>query len=273
MKIKRNIYLFLIMTLFLFNISCNAKTEKEAEYTNNIDKISEQTSDEENPVIFSSGLAETEGDYNEEALDTYVSEEAYTNSLILEIEKGRNLSLLYEGIIKKEGGTERGTVNKIAIYDKDTLIQEIIVKEIEGIGKDMLMFGNIKEDAVVVEDINFDGCEDFYVLASQDSYLNGDYYLFIWDKIKENYIYIGNLADPEINIEKKIISSDWRGRNECGRSYYKIIDGELTQLGYIVHEWFTDEEIKVKEYQILEGQERLVKEETKPADRYGEFDN
>lgn len=122
-----------------------------------------------------------------------------------------------------------------------------------------------------IEDIDFDGCMDFYYLWSEGTH-NRYYSYYVWDKETEQFIYdpygLGELENPTFDPEQKAVVSWYRTSIWGGKqSYYRYMDGQLTCVrvcGYPYEHEPESASLYVKD--LVDGELKTVFEVTRASD-------
>jgi len=101
----------------------------------------------------------------------------------------------------------------------------------------------VNKDFFVVEDMNFDGKNDFRMLLSQSPGGNMSYAYWLYNPttraFERNGAYEDSLATVTFDREKKLVKSYWSSGIQFGTETYKVVKGKL-QL--IEREMITPEE-------------------------------
>jgi hypothetical protein len=91
-----------------------------------------------------------------------------------------------------------------------------------------------KEQVFIVEDMNFDGHNDFRLLQFLPAAPNLPYYCWTYDAKRKIFVRQKSLEDitsPEFDAKEKLIVSSWRdGCCHHGSSTYKYINGKPTVI-------------------------------------------
>jgi len=101
-------------------------------------------------------------------------------------------------------------------------------------GEPQAIWGN-EGYAIVVEDFNFDGCEDLAVQGWTGA-KNIPYYCFLWNPVTRAYDYSALIPNVEVDKEKQlVISSTNDGGGQYSTTYYKYDDkNQLHMVRYVV---------------------------------------
>jgi hypothetical protein len=86
-------------------------------------------------------------------------------------------------------------------------------------------------DFFLVEDMNFDGRNDFRLLLSMSPGGNTSYAYWLYNASTKAFERSGAFEDSLVNVtfdkEKKLIKSYWSGGTEYGNETYKLVKGKL----------------------------------------------
>lgn len=144
-------------------------------------------------------------------------------------------------------------VTSIAIFEKSTnkLIQKITPAE------NTPYCHQDQKDLFILEDMNFDGFNDFRLFQFLPAAPNIPYYYWLYNPQKKEFELSKDLEEitsPEFDSSGKIITSHWRaGYGHYGQSTYKYINGKATLIEET--EFYLDEKDEAKT--IIEYRKRI----------------
>ena len=124
-------------------------------------------------------------------------------------------------------------VKSISIFRKANkkIVQTIIVPE------NYTFFGRLEESkkyVFVLEDVNFDGFNDFRVIQFEPANPNIPYYYWTFNYKKQIFqrdTALEEITSPDIDHKRKVITSFWQaGWCDHGVDTYKYINGKITLI-------------------------------------------
>jgi len=124
-------------------------------------------------------------------------------------------------------GITVGTVKSITIFLlKDTVHKQVIIP---ANNETAWPWTNAnKEEKFILEDINFDGNNDFRLLNSPDGY---SYYCYVFQPTTGQFVMdttLSNLTNPQFDQNKRMVYENWQRGASKGTTTYKYMDGKLT---------------------------------------------
>ena len=142
---------------------------------------------------------------------------ASTNTFILsktiEVSDGRLLTVQFSGA--KFSDTASGGYDKIKVYEgKNHLLQTINIADVNPFGDDFTTCPDPGTGSdIIIEDMDFDGINDFRIVAMLPPGPNIPYICFLWDKKSGKFVhaeFLDDMTSPEFNSKAKLIISDNR---------------------------------------------------------------
>lgn len=161
----------------------------------------------------------------------------------------------------KDSSTIKNSSNKTLVYSDKTFKYEVTVdsltnednvgstssiksiaitrfsdnKSIQTIVPPTNDFGSLTKEAIfTIEDINFDGLNDFRIIQFLPASPNTPYFFWTYDNKVQQFIRdttLENISAPIFNQDQKVINSSWRdGCCDHGNSTYKYINGKVTLI-------------------------------------------
>lgn len=156
----------------------------------------------------------------------------------IEVSDNRILTLKFNGFIFTE--TDTGGYSKIAVYPEDKKqLQTINIADVNSFGDDTTTCPEPGTGSdIVIEDMNFDGINDFRIIAMLPPGPNIPYICFLWDKKSGKFIhaeFLDDITSPEFDSKTKTITSSSReSANKYRKDVYKYSGGKLVLVKSVV---------------------------------------
>ena len=185
---------------------------------------------------------------------------ASTNTFILsktiEVSDGRLLTVQFSGA--KFSDTASGGYDKIKVYEgKNHLLQTINIADVNPFGDDFTTCPDPGTGSdIIIEDMDFDGINDFRIVAMLPPGPNIPYICFLWDKKSGKFVhaeFLDDMTSPEFNSKAKLIISDNReSANIYTRDIYKYSNGRPLIIETVITEYkkLKDANGKLKLYEV-----------------------
>lgn len=186
--------------------------------------------------------------------------EANKNTFILskkiEVFDNRLLTVQFSGA--KFSDTASGGYDKIRVYEgKNQLLQTINIADVNSFGDDFTTCPDPGTGGdIIIEDMNFDGINDFRIVAMLPPGPNIPYICFLWDKKSGKFVhaeFLDDMTSPEFNSKAKLIISDNReSANIYTRDIYKYSNGRPLLIETVITEYkkLKDANGKLKLYEV-----------------------
>jgi hypothetical protein len=91
-----------------------------------------------------------------------------------------------------------------------------------------------QREAFLLEDINFDGLNDFMVIQFNPAGANTPYYYWAFNKTTKRFqrdTTLEDITSPEFDKKSKLVFSSWRSSCcERGANTYKYVNGKITLI-------------------------------------------
>lgn len=156
----------------------------------------------------------------------------------IEVSDNRILTLKFNGLIFTE--TEAGGYSNIKVNEENKKhIQTINIADVNSFGDDTTTCpepgtGN----DIIIEDMDFDGINDFRIIAMLPPGPNIPYICFLWDKKSGKFVhaeFLDDITSPEFNSKTKTVTSSSReSANKYRKDIYKYKDGKLVLVKSVV---------------------------------------
>jgi len=156
----------------------------------------------------------------------------------IEVSDNRILTLKFNGFIFTE--TDTGGYSKIAVYPEDKKqLQTINIADVNSFGDDTTTCPEPGTGSdIVIEDMNFDGINDFRIIAMLPPGPNIPYICFLWDKKSGKFIhaeFLDDITSPEFDSKAKTVTSSSReSANKYRKDVYKYSGKKLVLVKSIV---------------------------------------
>ena len=156
----------------------------------------------------------------------------------IEVSDNRILTLKFNGFIFTE--TDTGGYSKIAVYPEDKKqLQTINIADVNSFGDDTTTCPEPGTGSdIVIEDMNFDGINDFRIIAMLPPGPNIPYICFLWDKKSGKFVhaeFLDDITSPEFDSKTKTVTSSSReSANKYRKDIYKYKGGKLVLVKSVV---------------------------------------
>ena len=156
----------------------------------------------------------------------------------IEVSDNRILTLKFNGFIFTE--TDTGGYSKIAVYREDKKqLQTINIADVNSFGDDTTTCPEPGTGSdIVIEDMNFDGINDFRIIAMLPPGPNIPYICFLWDKKSGKFVhaeFLDDITSPEFDSKTKTVTSSSReSANKYRKDVYKYSGGKLVLVKSVV---------------------------------------
>ncbi len=156
----------------------------------------------------------------------------------IEVSDNRILTLKFNGFIFTE--TDTGGYSKIAVHGEDKKqLQTINIADVNSFGDDTTTCPEPGTGSdIVIEDMNFDGINDFRIIAMLPPGPNIPYICFLWDKKSGKFVhaeFLDDITSPEFDSKTKTVTSSSReSANKYRKDVYKYSGGKLVLVKSIV---------------------------------------
>ena len=156
----------------------------------------------------------------------------------IEVSDNRILTLKFNGFIFTE--TDTGGYSKIAVYPEDKKqLQTINIADVNSFGDDTTTCPEPGTGSdIVIEDMNFDGINDFRIIAMLPPGPNIPYICFLWDKKSGKFVhaeFLDDITSPEFDSKTKTVTSSSReSANKYKKDVYRYSGGKLVLVKSVV---------------------------------------
>lgn len=156
----------------------------------------------------------------------------------IEVSDNRILTLKFNGFIFTE--TDTGGYSKIAVYPEDKKqLQTINIADVNSFGDDTTTCPEPGTGSdIIIEDMNFDGINDFRIIAMLPPGPNIPYICFLWDKKSGKFVhaeFLDDITSPEFDSKTKTVTSSSReSANKYRKDVYKYSGGKLVLVKSVV---------------------------------------
>ena len=156
----------------------------------------------------------------------------------IEVSDNRILTLKFNGFIFTE--TDTGGYSKIAVHGEDKKqLQTINIADVNSFGDDTTTCPEPGTGSdIVIEDMNFDGINDFRIIAMLPPGPNIPYICFLWDKKSGKFIhaeFLDDITSPEFDSKTKTVTSSSReSANKYRKDVYRYSGGKLVLVKSVV---------------------------------------
>ena len=156
----------------------------------------------------------------------------------IEVSDNRILTLKFNGFIFTE--TDTGGYSKIAVYPEDKKqLQTINIADVNSFGDDTTTCPEPGTGSdIVIEDMNFDGINDFRIIAMLPPGPNIPYICFLWDKKSGKFVhaeFLDDITSPEFDSKTKTVTSSSReSANKYRKDVYRYSGGKLVLVKSVV---------------------------------------
>ena len=156
----------------------------------------------------------------------------------IEVSDNRILTLKFNGFIFTE--TDTGGYSKIAVHGEDKKqLQTINIADVNSFGDDTTTCPEPGTGSdIIIEDMNFDGINDFRIIAMLPPGPNIPYICFLWDKKTGKFVhaeFLDDITSPEFDSKTKTVTSSSReSANKYRKDVYKYSGGKLVLVKSVV---------------------------------------
>ena len=156
----------------------------------------------------------------------------------IEVSDNRILTLKFNGFIFTE--TDTGGYSKIAVHGEDKKqLQTINIADVNSFGDDTTTCPEPGTGSdIIIEDMNFDGINDFRIIAMLPPGPNIPYICFLWDKKSGKFVhaeFLDDITSPEFDSKTKTVTSSSReSANKYRKDVYKYSGGKLVLVKSVV---------------------------------------
>ena len=162
----------------------------------------------------------------------------FTISKKIQVSDNRFLILKFSGSLSKD--TDTGGYSKIAVHGEDKKqLQTINIADVNSFGDDTTTCPEPGTGSdIVIEDMNFDGINDFRIIAMLPPGPNIPYICFLWDKKSGKFVhaeFLDDITSPEFDSKTKTVTSSSReSANKYRKDVYKYSGGKLVLVKSVV---------------------------------------
>jgi hypothetical protein len=162
----------------------------------------------------------------------------FTISKKIEISDKRILTLTFKGLIFDETAT--GGYRNIEVHEGNKKqIQTINIAEVNSFGDETTTSPEPGTGSdIIIEDMDFDGINDFRIIAMLPPGPNIPYICFLWDKKSGKFIhadFLDDITSPEFDSKTKTVTSSSReSANKYRKDVYKYSGGKLVLVKSVV---------------------------------------
>ena len=155
----------------------------------------------------------------------------FTISKKIQVSDNRFLILKFSGSLSKD--TDTGGYSKIEVHGEDKKqLQTINIADVNSFGDDTTTCPEPGTGSdIVIEDMNFDGINDFRIIAMLPPGPNIPYICFLWDKKSGKFVhaeFLDDITSPEFDSKTKTVTSSSReSANKYRKDVYKYSGGKL----------------------------------------------
>ena len=156
----------------------------------------------------------------------------------IEVSDNRILTLKFNGLLFTE--TDTGGYSNIEVYAEDKKqLQTINIADVNSFGDDTTTCPEPGTGSdIVIEDMNFDGINDFRIIAMLPPGPNIPYICFLWDKKSGKFVhaeFLDDITSPEFDSKTKTVTSSSReSANKYRKDVYKYSGGKLVLVKSVV---------------------------------------
>ena len=163
----------------------------------------------------------------------------FTISKKIQVSDNRFLILKFSGSLSKD--TDTGGYSKIEVHGEDKKqLQTINIADVNSFGDDTTTCPEPGTGSdIVIEDMNFDGINDFRIIAMLPPGPNIPYICFLWDKKSGKFVhaeFLDDITSPEFDSKTKTVTSSSReSANKYRKDVYKYSGGKLVLVKSVVN--------------------------------------
>ena len=162
----------------------------------------------------------------------------FTISKKIQVSDNRFLILKFSGSLSKD--TDTGGYSKIEVHGEDKKqLQTINIADVNSFGDDTTTCPEPGTGSdIVIEDMNFDGINDFRIIAMLPPGPNIPYICFLWDKKSGKFVhaeFLDDITSPEFDSKTKTVTSSSReSANKYKKDVYRYSGGKLVLVKSVV---------------------------------------
>lgn len=162
----------------------------------------------------------------------------FTISKKIEISDKRILTLTFKGLIF--GETATGGYRNIEVHEGNKKhIQTINIAEVNSFGDETTTSPEPGTGSdIIIEDMDFDGINDFRIIAMLPPGPNIPYICFLWDKKSGKFVhaeFLDDITSPEFDSKTKTVTSSSReSANKYRKDVYRYSGGKLVLVKSVV---------------------------------------
>ena len=162
----------------------------------------------------------------------------FTISKKIQVSDNRFLTLTFKGLIF--GETATGGYRNIEVHEGNKKhIQTINIAEVNSFGDETTTSPEPGTGSdIIIEDMDFDGINDFRIIAMLPPGPNIPYICFLWDKKSGKFVhaeFLDDITSPEFDSKTKTVTSSSReSANKYRKDVYKYSGGKLVLVKSVV---------------------------------------
>ena len=162
----------------------------------------------------------------------------FTISKKIQVSDNRFLILKFSGSLSKD--TDTGGYSKIEVHGEDKKqLQTINIAEVNSFGDDTTTCPEPGTGSdIIIEDMDFDGINDFRIIAMLPPGPNIPYICFLWDKKSGKFVhadFLDDITSPEFDSKAKTVTSSSReSANKYRKDIYKYSGRKLVLVKSVV---------------------------------------
>ena len=162
----------------------------------------------------------------------------FTISKKIQVSDKRILTLTFKGLIF--GETATGGYRNIEVHEGNKKhIQTINIAEVNSFGDETTTSPEPGTGSdIIIEDMDFDGINDFRIIAMLPPGPNIPYICFLWDKKSGKFVhadFLDDITSPEFDSKTKTVTSSSReSANKYRKDVYKYSGGKLVLVKSVV---------------------------------------
>ncbi len=162
----------------------------------------------------------------------------FTISKKIQVSDNRFLILKFSGSLSKD--TDTGGYSKIEVHGEDKKqLQTINIADVNSFGDDTTTCPEPGTGSdIIIEDMDFDGINDFRIIAMLPPGPNIPYICFLWDKKSGKFVhadFLDDITSPEFDSKAKTVTSSSReSANKYRKDVYKYSGRKLVLVKSVV---------------------------------------
>ncbi len=162
----------------------------------------------------------------------------FTISKKIQVSDNRFLILKFSGSLSKD--TDTGGYSKIEVHGEDKKqLQTINIADVNSFGDDTTTCPEPGTGSdIIIEDMDFDGINDFRIIAMLPPGPNIPYICFLWDKKSGKFVhadFLDDITSPEFDSKAKTVTSSSReSANKYRKDIYKYSGRKLVLVKSVV---------------------------------------